>query len=219
MYLFEAENLNLTVGKGESAKIILNECSFILQAGEFVHLAGNSGVGKSSLLAVIARLLPLQAGELRFKQQSYRNIAATYWRKNIAFLPQKTVIFNGTVSDNLLYPFKNIKVQAKTLPSTEQLKTELIALGLGDVKLERLAINLSSGQQARLALARLLLTQPQIILADEPMANVDTDTAELIYTRLRQFCQNGTVLITRHANLDCDRRITLIGNGDLDEYY
>ncbi|MCV6638823.1 ATP-binding cassette domain-containing protein [Candidatus Albibeggiatoa sp. nov. NOAA] len=218
MTALKAKNLTLQRGQGQNSKSILSgeQCDFELQQGEFVHLKGDSGVGKSSLLSALARLIPIQAGELYLYNQSAKEIEPSQWRQSIAFLPQKPIMFTGTVEDNLLYPFQHIKVQQKTLPTHEQLGEELSSLGLNSITLQQQANTLSGGQQARLALARLLITQPQIILADEPMANVDVDTADLIYKRLQQFCaQDGTVLITRHGDLQADKYIYLQGNGQL----
>ncbi|MEK7991132.1 MAG: ATP-binding cassette domain-containing protein [Thiotrichaceae bacterium] len=216
MTALKAKNISLQRGQGQNIKPILSgeQCDFELQRGEFIHLTGDSGVGKSSLLAALARLIPIQAGELQLYNQSYQSIEPTQWRQSVALLPQKPIMFVGTVEENLLYPLQHIQVQHKALPTQKQLDEEMGLLGLNSVNLQQQANTLSGGQQARLALARLLITQPQIILADEPMANVDADTANLIYQRLQQFCaQDGTVLITRHGDLSCDKRIHLQGDG------
>ncbi len=216
MISLKIENLTLQRGNGQNIKYILLAAEFDLKSGEFVHLKGDSGVGKSSLLTALARLIPIQTGELYLYKQSSKKIAPTQWRQAVAFLPQKPIMFTGTVAQNLLYPLQYIKVQYKPLPTQEQLSAELDLLGLNTINLQQDANTLSGGQQARLALARLLITQPQIILADEPMANVDTDTATLIYKRLQQFCaQNGTVLITRHGELNCDKYIYLQADRNL----
>jgi putative ABC transport system ATP-binding protein len=214
MIALKVKNVTLQRGEGQDSKTILTTGSFELQRGELTHLKGDSGVGKSSLLSALARLIPIQAGDLYLYNQSAQQIAPTQWRQAVAFLPQKPIMFAGTIEENLLYPLQYIKVQQKPLPTHEQLHEQLNLLGLNNINLQQLAHTLSGGQQARLALARLLITQPQIILADEPMANVDADTAEMIYKRLQQFCaEDGVVLITRHGDLRCDKCIYLQGEG------
>ncbi len=178
-----------------------------LKSGQFTYLAGRSGVGKSTLLWTLARMHPLMGGVLRLNDQSHRQIAIARWRSEIALLPQKPVIIPGTVADNLLYPLQTFCIQKErlherheSLPNAETLEKELHSVGLDDIRLEREAGSLSGGQQARLSLIRLLLTQPQIILADEPTAGVDKAAAELVLERLQRFCeQGGAVLLTSHV--------------------
>ncbi|MDM8569724.1 ATP-binding cassette domain-containing protein [Thiotrichales bacterium HSG1] len=137
-----------------------------MEAGKFYHLAGASGVGKSTLLWTLARLHPLISGTLQFKGKSHTKITVANWRAEIALLPQKAVIFTGTIADNLLYPFHTFRIQKERLykqnklpPNFIKLQQELDSVGLYDVSLERKASSLSGGQQARLALIRLILTE------------------------------------------------------------
>jgi len=178
-----------------------------LKSGQFTYLAGHSGVGKSTLLWTLARMHPLMGGVLRLNDKSHRQVAIARWRSEIALLPQKPVIIPGTVADNLLYPLHTFGIQKErlnerheSLPNAEYLEKELHNVGLHDIRLERDAGSLSGGQQARLSLIRLLLTQPQIILADEPTTGVDKAAAELVLDRLQRFCeQGGAVLLTSHV--------------------
>lgn len=209
--LLRAESLKIQRGEGFGAKLILNgssECTFAIESGKFYYLAGSSGVGKSTLLWTLARLHPLVAGTLWFNNKLYTQIVLTRWRAEIALLPQKSVMMQGTVADNLLYPLHAFGIQKERLqerhellPNAEDLQKELDWIGLHDVPLEREAISLSGGQQARLALSRLLLTKPKLILADEPTAGVDDVAANLVLKRLHHFCeQGGAVIITSHGH-------------------
>jgi putative ABC transport system ATP-binding protein len=222
--LLVAKSLKIQRGEGKAAKIILNgspDCTFTLKSGNITYLAGASGVGKSSLLWTLARLHPLLAGELWLNGKSYTQIAVTSWRTEIALLPQKPVIIPGTVADNLLYPLHTFRTQKQrlqerqeSLPDAENLQKELDTLGLDDIPLERDAASLSGGQQARLALIRLILTKPKIILADEPTTGVDQAAAELVLNRLHRFCeQGGAVLLTSHVHAELMRCTRIVLNG------
>ncbi|MCK5877781.1 MAG: ATP-binding cassette domain-containing protein [Candidatus Marithrix sp.] len=223
-----AASLQIQQGVGKEAKIILNGshvCTFVIEAGKFYYLAGASGVGKSTLLWTLARLHPLVAGTLRFKGKTYTEIPVANWRAEVALLPQKAVILDGTIAENLLYPFHTFQVQkerlherGKSLPDSDKLYQELNSVGLHDISLERKANSLSGGQQARLALIRLLLTEPCLILADEPTSGVDDIAAALVFKRLQLFCeQGGAVIITSHTYKDHihSATITLDGNATL----
>ncbi len=226
--LIVAKSIKIQRGKGENTKLILNgspRCTFTIASGQFTYLAGPSGVGKSTLLWTLARLHPLISGTLKFNGHSYTTLSVAHWRTEIALLSQKPIMIPGSVADNLLYPFHHFHIQKKrlherheSLPKVEQLQQELHNIGLHDISLEREAISLSGGQQARLALIRLLLTQPKLILADEPTAGVDKAAAELVFNRLQQFCeQGGGVLLTSHVYGESvnGAKIVLKGNAEL----
>ncbi len=205
--LLTAKSLKIQRGDGKNTKLILNgnsDCSFTIEAGKLYHLVGASGVGKSTLLWTLARLHPLLNGALQFNGVKHTQIVVAQWRAEIALLPQKPIITTGTVLDNLLYPFHSFKIQQerhKSLPTTQDLLKELQLVGLHDIALERDAASLSGGQQARLALVRLLLTKPQIILADEPTAGVDNTAADLVFERMLQFCETGgAIIFTSHGH-------------------
>jgi len=207
--LLSAESLKIQRGEGKGAKLILkgsSDCTFVIESGRFYHLTGPSGVGKSTLLWGLARLHPLIAGRLQLNNKWHTAVPMARWRAEVALLPQQPVILSGTVADNLLYPLQQFNVQkarlnerSESLPTVEVLLKELESLGLQEIPLEREAISLSGGQQARLALIRLLLTRPQLILADEPTAGVDEVATVQVFDRLQRFCdQGGAVMFTSH---------------------
>jgi len=146
-------------------------------------------------------------GVLRLNDKLHKQVAVARWRSEIALLPQKPVIIPGTVADNLLYPLHTFGIQKQrlherqeSLPDAKSLEKQLHSVGLHEIKLDRDAGSLSGGQQARLSLIRVLLTKPQMILADEPMAGVDKAAAELVLVRLQRFCeQGGAVLLSSHV--------------------
>jgi putative ABC transport system ATP-binding protein len=227
--LLTAESLKIQRGKGQDAKLILNgnakQCTFSIETGQLYYLAGPSGAGKSTLLSALARLHPLAGGILRFHNIRHTKIAVDRWRTEIALLPQSPVIISGTVANNLLYPLhtfrrqkERLNEQHESLPDNKALQKELDSVGLEHIPLEREAISLSGGQIARLALIRVLLTKPKLILADEPIAGVDKVAAELVFNRLYHFCeQGGAVILTSHAYSDRigSAQIVLDGKGTL----
>ena len=219
MSVLSAKSIKIQRGKN----VILNNSNFSLKSGKIYHLLGASGTGKSTLLWTLARLHPLVTGTLHFKEQL--EIPINRWRAEIALLPQKPVLMtNGTIQDNLLYPLQSFQIQKQRLnerqellPTVEELELILDKLGLGGVPLERQASSLSGGQEARLALIRLLLTKPAIILADEPTAGLDKSAAALVFKCLQQFCEKGgTVIFSSHThNFDNAVQMELDGNGGL----
>lgn len=215
--ILTAKNIKLQRGR----TLLLRDSHLTLARKQMVYLSGASGSGKSSLLWALARMLPLQQGQLHLNNQAAEQISLTHWRTQVALLPQNAIMLSGDVRDNLLYPQVHIRAQQhpqRDLPDTATLQTLLNRLGLNAITLDQAAQQLSGGQQARLALARLYLTQPQVILADEPFANLDTDNVQRVHTLLRDFCHaGGSVLFTAHQPQNHDVCWHLDGTGQLSQ--
>ena len=171
--------------------------------GEVVDVVGPSGSGKTTLLRAFARLVPAYSGELHLEGVSAREISPQQWRCRVALLPQKPAITPGTIRDNLLLPW-SMKARAEMpVPADEQLSAQLERIGLGMLVLDRPAARLSVGQQARLALLRVLLTSPSVLLLDEADASLDAESAAAVTTMTRHFAEEGGAAIrVRHREDD-----------------
>lgn len=173
---------------------IFDDLSFDIKDGEYVCFSGPSGAGKTTLLNIIGLLEPIDSGELLING---RNCARSrdkreYYRKEVGFLFQNFgLIENKTVYDNLMIvkPYKG-----KALP----IETVLNRVGLED-KIDSKIYTLSGGEQQRVALARLMLKQCNIILADEPTGSLDRENATIVMNLLESLNHEGkTVIIVTH---------------------
>ena len=201
--LFEARDL-VVVMPGDSGPVrVLDGVSLTLEAGEVTDIVGPSGSGKTTLLRVLARLLPGASGELLLDGASASTISAPLWRSQVALLPQKPAIVPGDVRANLLLPW-TLKVRhTQTPPDTSHLDDALVGVALADIALDRDAARLSVGQQARVALLRVLLTRPRVLLLDEPDAALDDASSEAVATLTRAFADaGGAVARVRHHRTD-----------------
>jgi putative ABC transport system ATP-binding protein len=166
---------------------VLDGVSFGLAAGEVVDVVGPSGSGKSTLLRTLARLMPTAGGALALKGTPADKIAPQLWRSRVALMPQRSTLVAGTVSDNLLLPWR-LKVRSGERPPTpEEARAALDELGLADVSLDRDSSRLSVGQQARLAFARVRLTSPDVLLLDEAEASLDDASVEALLSAVKSF--------------------------------
>jgi putative ABC transport system ATP-binding protein len=192
---------------------VLDSISLNLEAGTVTDVIGPSGSGKTTLLRALARLLPDASGALLLDGVSAETIPGPAWRTAVALLPQKPAIVEGCVRDNLLRPWMLKVRHGHTPPGEAAMRAALDSVAL-DVALDRDAARLSVGQQARVALVRTLLTQPRVLLLDEPDAALDEVSAAAVSVLTREFAENGGAVVRVRHHLSDDiahRRLRLSG--------
>lgn len=181
--------------------LVLNNVNLQVDKGEFVFLIGQTGSGKSSLLKIIYGDLLIAGGEGNVAGFDLKKLA----EKDIPFLRRKLgIVFQDfqlltdrSIEDNLIFVMKATGWKDKKLIS-ERIYDVLDKVGLRS-KLRKMPHELSGGEQQRIVIARALLNDPEIILADEPTGNLDPDTSEEIVILLKQISQGGTaVLMASH---------------------
>ena len=174
---------------------VLDGVALELPPCAIVELRGPSGAGKTTLLLALARLLPGATGALALDGVAAAEIAPQVWRTQVALLPQRPALAAGTVAFNLALPWQLAVREGAQAPSAEDFREALDGVGLADVALERDARQLSVGQAARVALLRVLLTRPRVLLLDEPDASLDDASAALIARSTAAFTAGGGALI------------------------
>jgi len=193
---------------------VLDGVSLSVAAGEIVDIVGPSGSGKTTFLRALARLLPAASGELLLGSVPAEKIPATEWRCRVALQPQKPALTEGDVRANLLLPWTLRVRHGRPRPSDAALAEALASVGLDDIGLDRDAARLSVGQVARVALLRVTLTTPDVLLLDEPDAALDDDSALSVATLTRAFAEKGGAVVrVRHHRSDglAARRLLLEG--------
>lgn len=183
----------------------LRDISLTLRPGETTGLLGVNGAGKSSVLAALAGVLPLKAGEVQVHGQPLH--AQPQLRRHIGWLPQRAPLYDDmSVMENLQFAAQLHKASPKTLgESLEQFE-------LGDLR-RRLARKLSGGERMRLGLACCLIHQPDILLLDEPTAGLDPLQAQQLRQLITSLAPQRAVLIASHLLADietlCQRALML----------
>jgi ABC-type multidrug transport system fused ATPase/permease subunit len=188
------------------AKPILRGVSFRIGAGEFVAIAGSSGSGKSTLLNLVPRFYDVVAGSITVDDLDVRELRFADLRGAIGYVGQENYLFDGIVSDNLRY--------GKPDATTEEIEAAARAANAHDFILDlpqgyetrvgQNGVKLSGGQRQRLSLARAFLTQPKILLLDEPTASVEPESESLIHDSILKRTREGvgtTVLVTHRIDL------------------
>lgn len=178
--------------------LVLSEIDLSISKGEMVYLIGKNGSGKSSFLKTLYGELKLQEGEGRVAEFDLKKLK----RKNIPYLRRKIgIVFQDfqllsdrSVKDNLLFVMKATGWKNKR-EIEEGIQTVLEKVGLG-TKGFKMPHELSGGEQQRVSIARALINDPEIILADEPTGNLDPETSIEIMKLLIAICQNEKAVIT-----------------------
>ena len=174
----------------------LRNVSFAITAGEMVFLTGHSGAGKSTLFKLLTAIERPTSGSIVVNGQNLaalRKGAIPYLRRNFGLIFQdQKLLFDRSVLDNVLLPLAIVGA-----PHKEALRRARAALDkVGLLEREKAhPIALSGGEQQRLAIARAVVNRPAILLADEPTANLDADSASDILAIFRAFHQVGVTLV------------------------
>lgn len=182
---------------------VLEGATLHVQAGEHVLIRGDSGQGKSSLLALVLRLCDPQHGRVSFDGIDLKDVPLADWHARIAWLPQDAPVFSGTVRENLLMgdPAAD-DARLWAMLATVRLDARFIASGDGlETWLGENGATLSAGQARRLALARALLRDTPLLVLDEPTEGLDHDTADALMRDIAAASQGRTMLVISHDDL------------------
>ena len=202
MEILRVENLCKTYGKGEAKVNALKNVSFSLEKGEFAAVVGESGSGKSTLLNCIGALDAPTSGSIFIDGQNLfymkEDKRTIFRRRNIGFIFQSfQLVSELDVEQNIMFPL----LLDYRKPDPHRVNEILSLLGLTERR-HHLPSQLSGGQQQRVAIGRALITQPQLILADEPTGNLDSknsqDVIDMLTSASRRFQQ--TILMITHNN-------------------
>jgi ATP-binding cassette subfamily B protein/ATP-binding cassette subfamily C protein len=200
---------------------VLRDVSFVIPPQKVVGLLGRTGSGKSTLIRLLFRLYDVNAGEIRFDQAPIRDFTLASLRQHVGLVTQDVQLFYATVRDNLTFFNKDI--------SDDRLYEALRTLGLQrwleqqpDGLDTLLMANgaVSAGEAQLIALARVYLKQPHVVILDEASARIDPETEKLVERALDTVLAGKTAIIIAHR-LQTVRRcdyIAILGDGQLIEY-
>ena len=202
MEILRVENLCKTYGKGEAEVNALKNVSFSLEKGEFAAVVGESGSGKSTLLNCIGALDMPTSGSIFIDRQNLLSMKeekrTIFRRRNIGFIFQSfQLVAELDLEQNIMFPL----LLDYRKPEPDRVDEILSLLGLTERR-HHLPSQLSGGQQQRVAIGRALITQPKLILADEPTGNLDSknshDVIDMLTSASKRFQQ--TILMITHNN-------------------
>ena len=195
-----------TIFQGENP--VLTDVNFAVEQHEFVFLIGRTGSGKSSLLKTLYADLPLKTGYAEvvgYNLSKIKNKEVPYLRRKIGIIFQDFQLFTDrSVSENLTFVLKATG-WTDSLLIKERISDVLIQVGLVEA-LNKMPHQLSGGEQQRIVIARALLNNPSILLADEPTGNLDPDVADGIFKLFQEINKKGTAILMATHNHELLRK-------------
>jgi subfamily B ATP-binding cassette protein MsbA len=199
---------------------VLNDLSFSVEPGETVALVGPSGHGKSTILKLIARLYDPLKGTVSMDGNTIPELSLSQLRKHLGLMVQEDIVFSGSIAENMEYgAAKSIDTSEPALKkAAEQAHAWEFIRELPNQFNEEIGENgvkLSAGQRQRLALARLFLRNPSVLLLDEPTSALDAESEQYVQDALRHLMKGRTTLVVAHrlATVRHADRILVIKNG------
>jgi len=188
------ENVEFSYGR----ETVLHDVSFSIDRGEKIAIVGETGAGKSTIAKLILRFYLPNQGDVKFYGESSKDISQKWARKNIAYVPQESFLFRGSIRDNLIY----------SNPEKIDLKSELENIGLIDwferyedgleQDVGERGANVSAGERQFIALLRAVLARRQIIVFDEATANLDIESESSILDATDTLLDYQTSVVIAH---------------------
>jgi len=202
----------------DDSKQVLNNISFDLKAGQTIAFVGPSGAGKTTICSLIPRFYDVDAGTITIDGYDIRDVTQKSLREQIGIVQQDVFLFTGTIRENIEYgrlgaSFEDIQAAAEKA----HLKQFIEDLPDGyETQIGERGLKLSGGQKQRLAIARMFLKNPPILILDEATSALDTETEMIIQQSLTELAKNRTTLVIAHrlATIrNADRVIVVTKNG------
>jgi ATP-binding cassette subfamily B protein len=205
---------------GSGGATVLDRIDVSVVPGETLGIVGPPGSGKSTLLSLIPRLYDPDRGRILLDGRDLRDLRLSGIRDRIAFVPQEPFLFTGTLRDNILAGREASEAQLRRAADQAALLSTVASLTDGfDTLVGERGIMLSGGQKQRVALARALLREAPVLLLDDPISQVDTDTGAEVVRTLAQIARQRTVVVVSHrlAALRFAHRILVMASGRIEE--
>ena len=220
MSYITAENLTKQYGTGDATVTAVAEVSFSIDEGEFIGVMGESGAGKSTLLGMIGAMNAPTSGRLMVDDIDVYSLGqeqrADFRREFLGFIFQSFhLVPYLTVIENVMLPLAIVKATKKK--KRMMAEAALAQVGLSD-KADRLPGQISGGEKERVAIARSIVNEPPVLLADEPTGNLDTQTTREIMQLLSQLNKEGMTIIMVTHSPDCAeyaQRVIRVSDGRL----
>jgi ABC-type multidrug transport system fused ATPase/permease subunit len=187
-------NVNFMYGE----KKILENFSLAISHGQKIALVGKSGSGKTTIAKLVSAYMYPDSGEVLIDGQDTKKVSLKSYYKHIGYLTQEPMIFDGSVKENLLYSFDDMETSSEDVLWDALKRAECDFVTDLNIQIGEKGIRLSGGERQRLAIAKLMLKNPEIVILDEPTSALDSFSEEKITKALDELFIGKTVIIIAH---------------------
>lgn len=202
----EFKHVDFAYNKDEQ---VIEDLSFKVNRGQIVAIVGPSGAGKSTIASLLPRFYDVTNGRIVIDGEDIRNVTLNSLREQVGIVPQETLLFNGSVYDNILYGrLDATKEEVEAAAKAANAHDFIMGLPEGyDTMLGDRGVNISGGQRQRISIARAILKNPQILILDEATSALDTESERIVQEALDRLMVGRTSFVIAH-------RLSTIKNAD-----
>jgi subfamily B ATP-binding cassette protein MsbA len=215
------ENVTFSYGDNPDAPILI-DVSIDVRPGELLALVGPSGAGKTTMVNLIPRFFDPISGSVSIDDRNLVGVQLTSLRRQIGIVPQETILFGGTVRENILYGRLDAS-EAEMIAAAQSANAHEFILQLPkgyDTVVGERGVKLSGGQRQRIAIARAILKDPRILLLDEATSSLDSESEGLVQEALDHLMKGRTSIVIAHrlSTVQNANRIVVLDEGRLIEF-
>ena len=186
----------------ESGTVALKNINFQVKPGQTLAIVGRTGSGKSTIADLIGRLYDPSSGEVKIDGKKIEEINLNSLRENIGYVPQEVFLFSDSIKNNISFGLKDRDVPLERIEEAAKdaaIHDNIVDFSLGyETILGERGITLSGGQKQRISIARAIIDRPQILIFDDCLSAVDTETEEKILSALKRIMNDRTSIIISH---------------------
>ena len=210
---------NVTFTYDDTNIVALKNVSFKIPQGETLAILGNTGSGKSTIINLVARLYDVDKGEILIDNKNIKDLNIDNLRQSIGFVPQEAFLFSDTIKNNIKFGDENASDEKiEKAAKDAYIHHNIIEFNQGyNTFIGERGVTLSGGQKQRISIARAIIKEPKILIFDDCLSAVDTETEEIILNNLYNISKNKTTIIVSHriSSIKNADKILVIDNGKI----
>jgi ATP-binding cassette subfamily B protein len=212
---------NVGFGYNEEHAYVLKNITLRVKAGDTIALVGSSGVGKTTLCALIPRFYEVNEGKIILDGINIKDVTLSSLRRNVGVVQQDVYLFSGTVFDNIRYG-KPAASKDEIIEAARKANAHDFIMGLPDeyaTDIGQHGVKLSGGQKQRLTIARVFLKNPPVLIFDEATSALDNESEQVVQESLESLAKNRTTFIIAHrlSTIRNAKRIIVLSDQGIDE--
>ena len=204
---------HVTFAYPDGEEAVLNDVSFSVKKGEMIAFIGSTGSGKSTLINLVPRAYDVSGGKILVNGTDIRDLDLSSLRNSIGFIPQKALLFSGSIADNLRFGKEDASMEEmEEAAKTAQAYDFIMEKGGFDVQITENATNVSGGQRQRLSIARALVRKPEVYIFDDSFSALDFKTDAKLRKELRKALKDAVMMVVAQritSIMDADKILVL----------